>query len=78
MKRWARHVAFDIKIALTYKNKPRGPLSASKLHRLSDRHLLAKFSATFGDRVVSRGQRGGSPTVVNLSFLDRCRYFTFK
>jgi hypothetical protein len=27
--------------------------------------------STFGDRVVSSGQRGGSPTVVNLSFLDR-------
>jgi hypothetical protein len=26
---------------------------------------------TFVDRGVSRGQRGGSPTVVNLSFLDR-------
>jgi hypothetical protein len=26
---------------------------------------------TFMDRGVSRGQRGGSPTVVNLSFLDR-------
>jgi hypothetical protein len=26
---------------------------------------------TFADRGVSRGQRGGSPTVVNLSFLDR-------
>jgi hypothetical protein len=25
----------------------------------------------FVDRGVSRGQRGGSPTVVNLSFLDR-------
>jgi hypothetical protein len=33
---------------------------------------------TFGDRGVSRGQRGGSPTVVNLSFLDRSRYFSFK
>jgi hypothetical protein len=31
---------------------------------------------TFADRVVSRGQRGGSPTVVNLSFLDRSRYFS--
>jgi hypothetical protein len=30
---------------------------------------------TFVDRGVSRGQRGGSPTVVNLSFLDRSRYF---
>jgi hypothetical protein len=26
---------------------------------------------TFVDRGVSRGQRGGSPTVLNLSFLDR-------
>jgi hypothetical protein len=33
---------------------------------------------TFVDRGVSRGQRGGSPTVVNLSFLDRSRYFFFK
>jgi hypothetical protein len=29
--------------------------------------------STFVDRGVSRGQRGGSPTVVNLSFLDRNR-----
>jgi hypothetical protein len=33
---------------------------------------------TFVDRGVSRSQRGGSPTVVNLSFLDRSRYFSFK
>jgi hypothetical protein len=33
---------------------------------------------TFADRGVSCGQRGGSPTVVNLSFLDRSRYFSFK
>jgi hypothetical protein len=33
---------------------------------------------TFVDRGVSCGQRGGSPTVVNLSFLDRSRYFSFK
>jgi hypothetical protein len=32
---------------------------------------------TFVDRGVSRGQRGGSPTVVNLSFLDRSCYFSF-
>jgi hypothetical protein len=30
---------------------------------------------TFVDRGMSRGQRGESPTVVNLSFLDRSRYF---
>jgi hypothetical protein len=29
--------------------------------------------STFADRGVSRGQRGGSHTVVNLSFLDRSR-----
>jgi hypothetical protein len=33
---------------------------------------------TFVDRGVSRGQRGGSPTVVNLSFLDRSHYFSLK
>jgi hypothetical protein len=33
---------------------------------------------TFVDRGVSRGQRGGSPMVVNLSFLDRSRYFFFQ
>jgi hypothetical protein len=33
---------------------------------------------TFVDRGVSRGQRDGTPTVVNLSFLDRSRYFSFK
>jgi hypothetical protein len=32
----------------------------------------------FADIVVSRGQRSGSPTAVNLSFLDRSRYFSFK
>jgi hypothetical protein len=33
---------------------------------------------TFVDRGVSRGQRGRSPMVVSLSFLDRSRYFSFK
>jgi hypothetical protein len=33
---------------------------------------------TSADRGVSRGQSGGLPTVVNLSFLDRSRYFPFK
>jgi hypothetical protein len=33
---------------------------------------------TFVDRGVSRGQRGRSSTVVNLSFLDRSRCFSFK
>jgi hypothetical protein len=34
--------------------------------------------ATFVDRGVSRGQRGGTPTAVNLSFIDPSRYFSFK
>jgi hypothetical protein len=33
---------------------------------------------TFADRGVSRGQRSGTPTAVNPSFLDRSRYFSFK
>jgi hypothetical protein len=33
---------------------------------------------TFVDKGVSRDQHGGSPTIVNLSFLDRSRYFSFK
>jgi hypothetical protein len=33
---------------------------------------------TFVDRGLSHGQRGGSPTVANLSFVDRSRYFSFK
>jgi hypothetical protein len=32
---------------------------------------------TFVDRGVSRGQRGGNPTAVNVSFLDRTHYFFF-
>jgi hypothetical protein len=33
---------------------------------------------SFADSGVSRGQRGGSLAVVNPSFLDRSRYFSFK
>jgi hypothetical protein len=33
---------------------------------------------TFLDRGVSRGQHNGPPTVVNLSFLDRSCYFSFR
>jgi hypothetical protein len=33
---------------------------------------------TFVDRGLSRGQRSGSPTVVNISFLDWGRYISFK
>jgi hypothetical protein len=33
---------------------------------------------TFADRGVSRGQHGGSSATVNLSFLHRSSYFSFK
>jgi hypothetical protein len=33
---------------------------------------------TFVDRGVLRGQHGGSRTIVNISFLDRSCYFSFK
>jgi hypothetical protein len=40
--------------------------------------LVCEFVVpTFADRRVTRGQCGRSPTVVNLSFLDRSRYFSF-
>jgi hypothetical protein len=39
---------------------------------------LQNLVPTFVDRGVSRGQCGGSLTVVNHSFLDRSRYFSFK
>jgi hypothetical protein len=58
-------------------NKFRGPLSTSELYRLIDRHLSMKLVPTSEARGVSRNQPGGSPTVVNLSFLDRRRYFSF-
>jgi hypothetical protein len=34
--------------------------------------------STLVHRGVSRGQRSGTPTAVNLSFLDRSRYFYFE
>jgi hypothetical protein len=34
--------------------------------------------SNFADRGVSRGLHRGYSTVVNLSFLDRSRYFSFK
>jgi hypothetical protein len=40
--------------------------------------LSTKFSTTFADRGVSRGQRGRTPTDVHISFLDPSRYFSFK
>jgi hypothetical protein len=42
---------------------------------MSDRHWSANFSANFCGYGVSRGQRDGTPTAFNLSFLDRSCYF---
>jgi hypothetical protein len=56
-------------------NKLHDPYSASELYRLIDRHWSQNLLPTFVDRGVSRGQRGGSRTAVNHSFLDRSRYF---
>jgi hypothetical protein len=54
------------------------PLVRKRTIPTDDHHLMAKFSATFSDSGVSRGQRDGSPTAVNLSCLDCSRYFSFK
>jgi hypothetical protein len=40
--------------------------------------LSAKLVPTLSGRGLSRGKRNGSPTAVNLSFLDRGRYFFFQ
>jgi hypothetical protein len=45
---------------------------------LSDRNFWRNLVPTFADRGVSRGQRDGTPTVVDRSFQDRSRYFSFK
>jgi hypothetical protein len=39
------------------------------------RRILVSY---FVDRGVSRVQHGGTPTAINLAFLDRSRYFSFK
>jgi hypothetical protein len=39
---------------------------------------VGESSANFPDRGVSRGRRGGTPTVDILSFPDRSLYFYFK
>jgi hypothetical protein len=44
----------------------------------SETAAVGEIEPTSVDRLVSRGQRCGSPTVVNLSFLDRSRYFCYQ
>jgi hypothetical protein len=52
--------------------------SASELYRLSNRHWSANFSVKFCGKRDVGGQRGWTPTAVNLSFLDRSRSFLFQ
>jgi hypothetical protein len=55
-------------------NKQTNSVTLSPRANYTDRSTTTcrrNLVSTFVDRGVSRGQRGGSPTVVNLSFLDR-------
>jgi hypothetical protein len=60
--------------ALKKQNKTPWPL-VRKRNIPTDRPPLVDkiLVLAFAGRGVSRGQRGGSPTIVNLSFLDRSR-----
>jgi hypothetical protein len=62
----------------TKNNKLRGLYSASELTDWETATCWRNLVPTFADREVSRGQRGGSPKVVNFSSLDRSRNFSFK
>jgi hypothetical protein len=52
--------------------------SASELYRLTTATSRRILVTTFGDRGVSRGQRDGSPTAVNVGFIDCSRYIFFQ
>jgi hypothetical protein len=53
-----------MKYEYTYKNKQTNSVALSQQANYTD----WTTAITFVDRGVPRGQRGGSPTVVNLSF----------
>jgi hypothetical protein len=83
---WTKHSMRAVSITAVFricyqKNKQTNSLALSPQANYTE-WATATFQrnlvSTFVDRGVSRGQRGGSPTVVNLSFLDRSRYFSFK
>jgi hypothetical protein len=67
----------NVRIYCTKQKKTPWPL-VRELTIPAERPPLVDVVSTFVDRVVSRGQRGGSRTVVNLSFLDRSRYISVK
>jgi hypothetical protein len=53
------------------------PGTASRKRTIPTATCLRNVVLTFADIGMSHGQRSGSPTAVNLSFLDRSRYFYF-
>jgi hypothetical protein len=74
VKQLRRQRSFFCGLLPNYKqNELRGPYSASELTDRASATCRRNLVPTSVDIVVSRGQRGGSPTVVNLSFLDRSR-----
>jgi hypothetical protein len=56
-----------LRFSYTKKQTP-WPESASDLDQASDRRLSEKLVPNFGDREVSRSQRGGSSTAVISDF----------
>jgi hypothetical protein len=63
------------------KNKQTNSVALSpqwKFTDLSTATCQRNLVPTFVDRGVSRGQRGGSPTAVNFSFVDGSRYYFFQ
>jgi hypothetical protein len=71
---------FSLTFRSYHKNKQTNSVALGPQENYSDwstatgRRILVP---TFMDRGMSRGQGGGTPTVVNLSFLDRSRYFFY-
>jgi hypothetical protein len=70
MKYWARY--------LKQKNSNSVALSPQANYTDWTTATWRNLVPNFVERGVSRGQRGGSPTVVNLSFLVLSRYFFFQ
>jgi hypothetical protein len=76
-----KHVEYDNFTFVLNKTKQRNYMALSPQANYTDWAIATcrrNLVPTFVEREESRGQRGGSPTVVNLSFLDRSRYISFK
>jgi hypothetical protein len=59
-------ICIDMKLSLTLRENSNNSvaLSETELYLSSDHRLLAKLAPTFADIMVSRSQRGRSPTAV--------------